>query len=327
VKTRNLPYHDLLLGLAWLLGMFLLVPVDYDWTLVLRQHRIVWLDRWMAQSLFEGEPMGGGDPVILILLFVTGAYYLAWKKGPASRFFAWRPHLGFILVTAMTTSVMMVHSLKWVMGRARPSSVVKELLPYTDWFEFGPHFISQGTYRGSLPSGHTAQAFILITIAYILLQAPSKFKHQRLMGWLWGVTSLAYTLLMGISRCMHLSHWCSDVAFSMGMSWILMHLIYHRLLRVPHQEAYFKAFGHYPDQPRAWELRLCFLLFGAVLGGMAFVLGIRSLLLGTDWLLYTTLLPLGALIMFFFVLKSIRFAKRVRSGFDNAPRQPKNGAA
>ena len=240
MKTRTLPYHDIFLGLAWLLGMFLLVPVDYDWTLVLRQHRILWLDRWMAQSLFEGEPLGGGDPIVFLLLLVTGAYYLAWKKGPASRFFVWRPHLGFILVTAMTTSVMMVHSLKWVLGRARPSYVVKELLPYTDWFEFGPHFISQGAYRGSLPSGHTAQAFILITIAYILLRAPSKFKYQRLTGWAWGVASLAYTLLMGISRCMHLSHWISDVVFAMGMSWILMHLIYYHLLKVPHQEVFYK---------------------------------------------------------------------------------------
>ena len=159
--------------------MFLLVPVDYEWTIFLRQHRIAWFDRWMAQSLFEGESLGGGDPVIFFLFFVALAYFAAWKKGPASRFYAWRPHLGFILVTAMTTSVMMVHSLKWVVGRARPSYVVKGLLPYTGWFEFGPHFITEGTYRGSLPSGHTAQVFILMTVAYILLLTPSRFKYQR----------------------------------------------------------------------------------------------------------------------------------------------------
>ena len=291
--------------------MFLLVPVDYEWTIFLRQHRIAWFGRWMAQSLFEGESLGG-DPVLFLLIFVAIAYYAAWKKGPASRFYAWRPHLGFILVTAMTTSVMMVHSLKWVMGRARPSYVVKGLLPYSDWFEFGPHFITEGTYRGSFPSGHTAQVFILMTIAYILLLTPPKFKYQRPIGWVWGGASLVYTLLMGLSRCMRLSHWFSDIAFAMGMSWILMYLIYHHLLRVPDQEAYYERVGHFPDQPRAWEIQLCLILFGAVVGGMAFVLGIRSLLLGTDWLWPTSLLPTGVFMTAFFTWKSVQLVNRVR---------------
>lgn len=319
MKISTPPYRLILLGLAWLLGMFLLLPVDYEWTILLRQHRMAWFDRWMAQSLFEGESLGGGDPVIFFLLFAAVAYYAAWKKGPASRFYAWRPHLGFILVTAITNSVLMVHSLKWVMGRSRPSYVIKGLLPFTNWFEFGPHFITEGTYQGSLPSGHTAQVFTLMTLAYILLLTPIRFKYQRRVGWAWGGATLVYTILMGLSRCMHLSHWLSDVAFAMGMSWILMHLIYHHLLRVPDQEAYYENNGHFPGQPGAWEIRLCFILFGATLGGMALLLGIRSFILGADWILQAALLSAGALFTAYFTWKSWQFVNRVR-GENQSPK-------
>ena len=319
VKTSTIPYRLILFGSAWLLGMFLLVPVDYEWTLFLRRHRIAWFARWMAQSLFEGDSLGGGDPVIFFLLLVALAYLSAWKKGPASRFYAWRPHLGFILVTAMTNSIMMVHSLKWVMGRARPSYVVKGLLPFSDWFKFGPQFLTEGAYRGSLPSGHTAQVFILMTLAYLLLLSPPRFKHQRLLGWAWGGFSLLFTLLMGISRCMRLSHWFSDIAFAMGMSWILMHVIYYHLLRIPDQESYYRRMGHFPGRPGAWEIRLCLPLFGAVAGGTAFMLGIRAFLLGAKWIWPAVFLPAGTLMTAYFALKSVQFTKRARICFEGVP--------
>jgi len=323
VKTPTHLNGLILFGLAWFLGMFLLIPVDYEWTVLIRQHRIAWFDRWMAQSLFEGEPLGGGDPVIFLLIFVVIAYKIAWKKGASSRFLAWRPHLGFFLVSMLTISVMMVHGLKWVVGRARPSYVLKGLLPYSDWLEFGPHFITDGTYRGSLPSGHTAQVFILMTLAYVLLLAPTKFKYQRFIGWVWGGASLVYTILMGLSRCMHLSHWVSDVLFSVGMSWILMHLIYYRLLRVPQQDVYFERYGQFPALPGAWEIQLCFTLFGAVVGGMGFILGIRALLLGAGWILQVSLLSAGALITAYFTCKSMQVVSRVRAGFNTQPQGDK----
>jgi PAP2 superfamily protein len=318
-KKPKPPYGLILLGSTWLLGMLCLIPVDHAWTIWIRRHRIRWLDGWMDQTLFEGEPLGGGDPVVLFLILVVWIYYLTWKKGAATRLFAWRPHLGFILVTALTSSVMMVHSLKWVMGRARPSLVFKGLLPFTDWFEFGPHFITEGTYRGSLPSGHTAQVFTLMTVTYILLWATPRFRYQRLIGWVWGGVSLSYTLLMGLTRCMKLSHWVSDVVFALGLSWILMHLIYDRLLKVPDQEAYYRQFGHFPDLPVVWELRLCLLLFATVLGGMAFMLGIRSSLLAAGWPLQISLLCGGILIMVYFGYKFKQFTSQIHSRLSQAP--------
>jgi membrane-associated phospholipid phosphatase len=299
LKKSRLPYGFILLCVTWLVLMVLVVPVDYDWTLILREHRIRALDQFMDHTIFEGEPVGGGDPVIFLILLAAGASYLAWKFGSASRFYAWRPHLGFILTSALICSVMMVHSLKWVVGRARPSQVVKAYFPFSDWFVFGPHFITEGTYYGSFPSGHTAQAFVLISVAYALATAFHQTRTVRLIGWLWGAIAGCFVILMGISRCMALKHWLSDVLGAIGISWILMHAIYFWMLKIPEQVAYYERHGRYPDDPVVWELRLCVHIFGMVLGGMALLIGIRAVILGTHWALFL-LIPAGMLFLFFF---------------------------
>jgi membrane-associated phospholipid phosphatase len=310
------------MSFTWLAGMLALIPVDYAWTVWLRKNRVRWLDHWMDQTLFEGEGLGGGDPVILFLIVVVFFYYLTWKKNSASRLIAWRPHLGFILVSAITTSVLMVHSLKWIMGRARPSLVMRGLQPFSDWFEFGPHFITEGTYRGSLPSGHTAQVFTLMALAYVLLLAIPKFKSQNLLGWLWGSFTLLYTLLMALSRCMKLSHWVSDVLFSLGFSWILMHLIYYILLRIPEQEDYFHTHGQFPQLPAVWELRLCLLLFLMVLSAMALVLGVRAIFLSAAWPLQGLLPISGICGLCYFGLRIRKGLNTIRSAFRQPPQEP-----
>jgi len=253
---------------------------------------------------------------------VVFLYYIAWKKGAGSRLIAWRPHLGFILVTALTTSVLMVHSLKWVLGRARPSLVMKGVLPFSDWFEFGPHFITEGIYRGSFPSGHTAQAFALMTLAYVLLLSVPKFKSQVYIGWLWGAFTLLYTLLMGLSRCMKLSHWLSDVFFSLGASWILMHMIYYSLLRIPEQEDYYRKHGRFPQLPVVWELRLCLSLLMLVLSAMALVLGIRSISLGAAWSLQAFLPIVGICGLSYFGMRFRKDLETVRSALRQPPHTP-----
>ena len=315
-------YYLLLMSCTWLAGMLALIPVDYVWTAWLRKHRVRWLDHWMDQTLFEGEALGGGDLVTFFLILVVLLYYMAWRKGAASRLFAWRPHLGFIVVTAITTSVMMVHSLKWVMGRARPSLVMKGKLPFSDWFEFGPHFITEGTYRGSFPSGHTAQVFSLMALTYVLVLAVPKFKSQHALGWLWGTFTLVYTILMGLSRCMKLSHWVSDVFFSLGFSWILMHLIYHYLLRIPEQEEYYGKYSHFPRLPVAWELRLCLSLLLIVLSAMALMLGIRAFLLDSAWPLQVLLAITGICGLSYFGMRFSLSLKTIRSALRQPPQTP-----
>ncbi|NNG01280.1 MAG: phosphatase PAP2 family protein [Desulfobacteraceae bacterium] len=272
--------------------MSVIVPVDYQWTTYLHDHRIKQLARVMDRSLFEGEGLGGGDPVIFFLILTTIVYYLAWKKGERSRWYIWRPHLGFILTSGLACSMMLVHSLKWVMGRARPSEVLSGKLMFTDWFEFGPHYIAEGIYRGSFPSGHTAQAFVLVAVVYALVATPKTGRGLKMWGVAWGIFSVAYAVVMGLSRCMALEHWFSDVAGSIILSALLMQFIYQYLLNLPAQISFYKANGRYPETPPAWELHLCIYIVGTLIGAMACVMGIRAVWLREATIFYS-LIPVG----------------------------------
>jgi membrane-associated phospholipid phosphatase len=203
----------------------------------------------------------------------------------------WRPHFGFALTCALITAIQVVHSLKWVMGRARPKEVVYKGLAFSHWFEFGPHFITEGIYRGSFPSGHTAQVFLLMAVAYILAADPQLTPRTRRLGWFWGILALAYTLVMGVGRCMSFSHWLSDVVGSLTLSWVGMHLIYFHLLRVPEQVRFHRCWGRHPATPMVWEMQLCAWCLGLFLGAMGLLLGLRSLLRYELWLAIVLSLP------------------------------------
>jgi membrane-associated phospholipid phosphatase len=299
------------------LAMALVHWVDFEWTVFIHAHGWKAFYKAMDRTLFEGEGLGGGDPVMLFLLVIVGCYYLAWKKTQMIKLYRWRPQMGFILTCALTNSFMLVHSLKWVMGRARPKLVIHGDLPFTAWFEFGPHFITEGIYRGSFPSGHTAQAFVLMSLAYILVAEPSHSMRVRISGWCWGFLALVYALTMGIGRCMAYSHWVSDVLGGIVFSWVLTHIIYHRLLFIPQQSGYYRDHGSHPELPQVWELVLCLYLFGAVLGGMAVMIGVRSIFLEVPVALIL-LIPAGLLLGWFAGRRMIQLRKRAIALFDNS---------
>jgi membrane-associated phospholipid phosphatase len=273
-----------------------LVPwVDRAWTLWLRQHRWSRLDRFMDRTLFEGEWIGGGDPVVILLILAAMGYYLAWKGYFRAAIERWRPHFGFALTCALITALQMVHSLKWIIGRARPREVFEKGMAFSHWFEFGPHFVTEGIYRGSFPSGHTAQVFILMALAYILAADPQLSKRTRRWGWCWGALALAYTLVMGVGRCMSFSHWLSDVVGALTMSWVGMHLIYFHLLRVPEQTDFYRRWGRHPRQPLVWEIQICFWCCGLFVGAMGLFLGLRAAIYAEVWL--ATVLPSLGLVL------------------------------
>ncbi|MEJ2639002.1 MAG: phosphatase PAP2 family protein [Desulfosarcinaceae bacterium] len=286
VTGRNLLIASGAMGLA-------LVPVvDRPWTLWLRQHRWIGLSRFMDRTLFEGEWVGGGDPVVILLILTAVGYYLVWKGIFRGRLARWRPYFGFALTCAIISAIQVVHSLKWAIGRARPREVVAQGLAFSHWFEFGPHYITEGIYHGSFPSGHTAQVFLLMALAYILAADPQHSTWSRRLGWCWGVVALAYTLVMGIGRCMTLSHWLSDVVGSLVMGWVGMHLIYYRLLRVPEQIRFHRDWGRHPKTPLVWEMQLCAWSSGIFLGATGFVLALRAVLRSDFWLA-AVLAPVG----------------------------------
>jgi membrane-associated phospholipid phosphatase len=295
-------------------SMTFITGVDYRWTLFLGQHRWRRLSDFMGRTLFEGELPGGGDPVVVMLLIILVCYFLAWQKSDSSVLRSWRPQLGFVVTAALTAGIFLVHSTKWVLGRARPHLVLNDGFPFSQWYKFGPLFVTDGIFRGSFPSGHTAAVFLLMTFAYILSADPSYRLRRRLVGWAWGGITLAFSLAMGIGRCMSLSHWISDVVGIIFLSWITMHTLYFWILRVPDQVRFYEINGRFADMPRFWELRLCWNFFFVFLGLMGIMIGLRAIQLHHDqWLAMFTLI--GVFFVVFFGKHASGLIRSVKRSF------------
>ncbi|MFC1857748.1 phosphatase PAP2 family protein [Thermodesulfobacteriota bacterium] len=297
LQPRKIPLGFLALAATAVLVMVVITPVDYRWSIFFHEHNWPIFSKFIGQTIFEGEGLGSGDPVIVFLLLSVTAYYLAWKKPPHKSLLAWRPQLGYIVASGLISGVFLVHSLKWIMGRARPYLVLSKEMPFSAWYEWGPHFVTEGIYRGSFPSGHTAQIFLLMTVAYILAADPGHRVRWRVIGWLWGGFTVLISLAVGIARCMTLSHWISDVLGIIFLSWLTLHILYFRILRIPQQTQYYKIHGQYPATPQIWELRLCGYLFFVFLGFTGAAMAVRSIFRGEAlWLLLLGVLGIPLII-------------------------------
>ena len=299
--------QTVMLGILAAAAIVVVQGLDERWTQWISDHRWPQAVKFMVRSLFEGEGFGGGDPVVLFLLAAVIGYYIAWKR-PGSRMGPLRAQLGFVLSSAIVWALGLVHALKWSIGRARPYQVLYGEDPFTAWYEFGPHFVSEGVYHGSFPSGHTAQAALLLTLAYLLAGAFGDRPWGRSAAWSWGALGLCLTAAMGMAQVMSLSHWLTDVIAGLFLTWIGIHLTYHLVLRVPDQTAFFRRADRWPQAPEGWELRLSAWLVVLLAGAAAAVLGIRALFRPQEPV-FVPLLPLGAAV-FFVSLYMARGARR-----------------
>ena len=272
--------------------------VDMDWTVAIGQSQWPRIQEIMGRSIFEGEGLGANDLVILFLLGTAFVYYRGCRDPNSKKWALWRPQSGFVLVSALVTAVYFVHAFKWVMGRARPGLVIEKGAAFSHWFTFGPHFVTDGIFYGSFPSGHTAQMFVLMTLAIALAGDPLWSKRVRLAGISWAVVSVMVSLAMGLTRCMTLSHWLTDILASVLIGWTSMHLLYFNILRVPDQRRFMASHGALPDVPDAWEIIFCIHLFVGILGGALTITGTRSILIHKGpWL--AMLIPVGIACMWF----------------------------
>jgi len=287
-----------------------LTPYDYQWTLHLSTHKIHGFAEFMNRSVFDRARLpGAGDlvypPILIAFLFYIPSWL--WKfnhRLPKARFHtflaSFRPLLGFTLMSAFSCALLFVHTTKQIMGRARPNWVFEGKMPFSEWYQTGPHFFTHGSFTGSFPSGHTATASISIIFAYVLLA--SLEDRRRWIGWIGLALSVLFTMAMGIARMMSASHWLSDVIFTLFSEWALIHIIFFWVLKIPEQREYFREHGRPQPRPSFFELRLCLLLLLICPGLWAFFTGLRSCHFeGWSWLLALT--PAGFVWTLFFICR------------------------
>ena len=257
--------------------MIPLSVMDFEWTLYLHANQHLFLGDFMKRTLFDSGKFGASDPAIIFTLVIAMAYFINNPQKQISQFGLYRPQLGFVVASALITSLGLVHSIKYVVGRARPDLVLTHNYQYTQWYEFGPQFVADGVFYGSFPSGHTAGVFMLMTLSYILIFDPTKSLKFKIGGWIWGGLTLIYTSLMIIGRSMTLDHWLSDSIGITLLCWMSTHLLFFYIFKIPQQMEYLNQHQTYPPLSRYWEFKILWRLFILALCIMCTIIGFRAL--------------------------------------------------
>jgi membrane-associated PAP2 superfamily phosphatase len=315
-KPARPPYGLLALLLVFGAAMVALPAVDRSWTESLIRQREEGFVQVMRRTVFEDDALGGSDIPVLLLALGMGAYVWSGRAAAGRRAVRLRPALGYVVVGALVGALGPVQALKWVMGRARPMVVLgPEHLPYTDWYTFGAHYVTDGLYWGSFPSGHTAAAFIPMAAVYALLGDPSVPRLGRAAGWALGVLTLGFTAAMAVASAMTRNHWISDAVGVTGLVWLLLHGFYFRVLRVPEQRSWVARAGRPLPLPRLWEARLCLHGLAALAGLTALGIGARApMLQHPPWL--ALLMPPGLAMAWWFFRRATRLLRRLHSVLD-----------
>jgi len=263
---------------------------DTLWTQLLYENPNAQLGEVMRRSLFEGDAPGGSDPSIILFLGALILYCRLQKAESLPKLKAWKPYLGFIVFSGFVVGIGIVQGMKWSIGRARPHEVFSEAFSYTPWYSLGSHYITEGMYFGSFPSGHTSSVMMLMTLAYIAYAAPGASISRKVLGAVWGVFVLVAAALMALARSMTGHHWVTDTFGVLFPLWGILHSIYFYLLNIPEQALYLRT-RNTPAHLKFWELRLCAYCILSILGIVAIILGVRSLQFqNPPWLIVLALL-------------------------------------
>lgn len=306
VYARNLPEqksrHTVQINIGFVclavsagIAMLAIIPVDYRLTVWLHKWQWPVLSKIMGQSIFEGEMIGGSDFSVIMLILVFACYVYCVFFGDQGLIGRFRHHMGFILIAAFWTCLCNVHGLKWIMGRARPSLVINHEQVFSNWYEWGPHFITHGSYNGSFPSGHTSLAFVFMALAYVLAGDRRHSMNIRLTGFCIGLFAILNALVMSLARTMSLSHWVSDCLASICFSWITIHTLYHLIFRLPQRVYKPEAVTLIPF----WEVRLCGYQLLMVFGFVLAMMGIRAVF-SLDGVYLAVLIPVGSFLCLYF---------------------------
>jgi len=137
----------------------------------------------------------GEAPVWILLVAASFAYLGSFGR---ARWKAYRPHLGFILCSAIIGPGIINIGLKFFIHRPRPG----DGLGFTPLFKIGSNIHDNG-----FPSGHTAGAFLLFALVYLVPRS------RPVLRALAGTIFLAWGAAVGLARVVWGAHYPSDVVF------------------------------------------------------------------------------------------------------------------
>ncbi len=296
------------------LCMLLLAPYDITLCVWLFERKKQWFVDLMSESIFELEMVGGGDLIVLysgvcLLLYLCASLIdcdcgtsrpllslqtkLIAKPGWADWLRRNRLRLEFLVVSIFCSSTLLVKLLKWTMARPRPKKYFSGTRPFFEWWEIGPYFLDEGTYRASFPSGHTASAITLLGLTYVLLYSFADRRHRR-SGVLLLFFALLFSLAMAGARVMTRAHWPTDVMFSIFAGWLLIHILFFYGLRLADPgDSRLVSFGELSPPPPFRGIRICWYLSLFCLSLVGLFLGLKHFLADRwPWLI---LLSIGSL--------------------------------
>ncbi len=163
-------------------AVLLVVAIAIGFVVISTDSDLIDLDAWWNGYVTNFLP---GIQEISFFMNVAGAgvvgTYIVPLAGAAILALARRPWGAVFFLVASAFGALIVQLLKSIFGRVRP----EEILVISD--------------HGSYPSGHTANAAVIATVAVILFPKV----------WVFFV-GLAWTLLMAFSRTQVHAHWLSD---------------------------------------------------------------------------------------------------------------------
>jgi len=285
-----------LLLFAMITSMMVITPYDLQWVTYLSEHQNSWFIKTMSDSIFELERPGAGDIVVIVtavcfLLYCassfvdisvnpTGVLYrlqtlLTKDSERASKLRDMRSRLEFIVVSSFCCTTLMVKTIKWVMARPRPKKIFWGTRPFNEWYEIGPYFLDEGAYRASFPSGHTASAISLISLAYVMIYTGSD-NRVRMCGKILLFLVLGFAITMAVARVMTAAHWPTDVTFSIFGGWLLIHILFFYGFKFKDQKD--GNLGNkleYYQSPPFRGIRLCWYLSVFCLSLVGIILGMR----------------------------------------------------
>jgi membrane-associated phospholipid phosphatase len=148
----------------------------------------------------------GEVPTWAVIGLAAAAYLLSFGASAIRRY---RPHLLFLILTELSGPGLITTVLKHVISRPRPG----------DGLGFHPLFVLGSGHDNGFPSGHTASAFALLALAYLVPKSRPVLKAAA-AGWFcfWGVA-------VGAARTIWGAHYPTDALFgaliTLAVEWAL----------------------------------------------------------------------------------------------------------